>query len=479
MSETEIKRLVSSVKSKSDNNMNLYEHFEKLLLTKMEINDDKKFLDLLEDISIRIKKTGHYIDKNECVEALRNYLTEYNKNVNSKKLIVEDIVKKPDDDQPKVGYVPDYHNIFQTLEWAGISLEEKESFMLTNSLRNLVYNKNLTSAVFWGKIYGTKNDYYIAEVTGGEYPEPVNPEPELEKRGEDGINKSIYFVCTDLTGEWIELSDVRPSMLIASRKIRYIFSGDLNKKICTNPHFPGKEIDYLRCQIARINHGTYIVPNVNSYTFDKEAQYKQLEQNPEAKPLKHNDYLNMKNWIHYLPGILKEGRINHFDREPPKEDMDKEIFMKSIIASDPFDIRMQSITEDKNIFSLVPNVKIPSWKMQYVYDDKIYINPEIKKNEDPDAEQKDNTVNYTMVCLRSLRWPGSYTVKAKNQIFRFYFGWGLKFAEYSMGQTFVYEHFPNIPNDPDDAVEYPEPNSPPHEEENKDKNQNQENIEDN
>ena len=42
--------------------------------------------------------------------------------------------------------------------------------MLRNSLRNLTYTKNLTSAVFWGKIYGTKNDYYIAEVTGGEYP---------------------------------------------------------------------------------------------------------------------------------------------------------------------------------------------------------------------------------------------------------------------------------------------------------------------
>jgi radial spoke head protein 4A len=333
--------------------------------------------------------------------------------------------------------------------------------MLTNSLRNLSYNKNLTSAVFWGKIYGTKNDYYIAEVTGGEYPEAVNPEPDQEKRGEDGVNKNVYFVATSLTGEWVELPDVRPSLLIASRKIRYIFSGELNKKICTNPHFAGKEIDYLRCQIARVNHGTHIVPNVNSYTFDKEAQYKPLEPNTEAKPLKHNDYLVMKNWIHYLPGILKEGRINHFDREPPKEDMDKEVFMKSIIQADPFDNRMQSITEDRNLFSLIPSVKIPSWKMQYVYDDKIYINPEILKNEDPDAEQKDNTVNYTILCLRSLRWPGSYTVRAKNQLFRFYFGWGQKFAEYSMGQTFVYEHFPSIPNDPDDVTEFPEPNFPP------------------
>jgi hypothetical protein len=99
--ETEIKRLISSIHSKNDPNYNLYEHVEKLYQTRMELNDDKKFLDFFEDISIRIKKTGQYVDKNELVEALRNYLNEFNKNVSSKKLVIDDILRKPDDEQPR------------------------------------------------------------------------------------------------------------------------------------------------------------------------------------------------------------------------------------------------------------------------------------------------------------------------------------------------------------------------------------------
>jgi hypothetical protein len=171
MSETEnIVQLLSSIKSKDNPENNLYEHFQKLYHTRMELNDDPKFIDLLEDISIRIKKTGHYIDKMDIHDSLHVYLNDYCKNVKAKRLVVNELPRKEDDDSPKVGYVPDYHSLFQNFEWVGLSMGEKESFMLTNSLRNLTYNKGLSSAVFWGKIYGKDKDYYIAEVTGGEYP---------------------------------------------------------------------------------------------------------------------------------------------------------------------------------------------------------------------------------------------------------------------------------------------------------------------
>ena len=35
-----------------------------------------------------------------------------------------------------VNFISDYHSIFQKLSYAGISLGEEESFLLTNSLRN-------------------------------------------------------------------------------------------------------------------------------------------------------------------------------------------------------------------------------------------------------------------------------------------------------------------------------------------------------
>jgi hypothetical protein len=296
--------------------------------------------------------------------------------------------------------------------------------------------------------------------------EPLNPEPEQEKRGEDGVNQFVYFVTNDLTGEWVELPDVKPSLLIASRKIRYIFSGNLKKTIVTNPHFPGTEGDLLRCQIARITHGTTIAASINNYTFDKDAPFKPLELNEEAKKFQTNDYLNMRNWIHYFPGVLKEGRISHFEREPP-EGVDAEEFMNKIKKADPFDTRMQSIADDKPILSVNPNVKISAWKMQYFYDDKIYIHPEIVNDpeETDPSNLKDTTVNYTIICLRSLRWPGAYTIRLKGQNYNIYFGWGQKFAEYQIGQSFVFESFPDIPQEPEDAEEIPEPNSPPHEKE--------------
>ena len=62
-----------------------------------------------------------------------------------------------------VGNVPEYYSIFQTLEWVGISIGAKESYLLTNSLRNYLAKKGLSSIKFWGKIYGTQKDYFIAE----------------------------------------------------------------------------------------------------------------------------------------------------------------------------------------------------------------------------------------------------------------------------------------------------------------------------
>lgn len=287
-------------------------------------------------------------------------------------------------------------------------------------------------------------------------------EPEQEKRGEDGLNKNIYFVTNDLTGEWQELPDVRPSLLRAARRIRYIFTGNLKRQIITNPHFNGLEKDYLRCQIARITHNTNIVPNTNHYKVaDPESPYKPLEKNEEAKSIKINDALNLKNWIHFLPGILKEGRINHFEREVP-EGVDPDEFKKSYISKDPFDKRMKSIADDMPLPSSITNIKLPSWKIQYVYDDKIYTNPNIKLNpeeEDPN-NQKDNTANYTVVCIRSLRWPGSHMIRYKNDNYNIYFGWGHKFADTLMGENFVYEDFPNIPHNPEDTTDCTEPNEP-------------------
>jgi radial spoke head protein 4A len=78
-----------------------------------------------------------------------------------------------------------------------------------------------------------------------------------------------YWVTTDLlNADWKELPIVTPDQINAARRIKYIFTGDLDRPICTNPHFKGKEAHLLKCQIVRISFSCQVVPrtmhNVNA-----------------------------------------------------------------------------------------------------------------------------------------------------------------------------------------------------------------------
>jgi radial spoke head protein 4A len=172
-SQEDLFNLLSTIKSK-DGNKNIYDHLMKLFETQMELNDDKKFLDLFEDISLKIKSSeGKYFDEEaeKSFNSLLTYLEEFNVHAKSKKTLIEPLVKKEGDEitpVTQVGYVPEYHNLFQIFEWFGLSMGEKMAYLLTNSLRNLASAKNLGNVIFWGKIYGSEKDYYIAEAIGGE-----------------------------------------------------------------------------------------------------------------------------------------------------------------------------------------------------------------------------------------------------------------------------------------------------------------------
>lgn len=117
-------------------------------------------------------------------------------------------------------------------------------------------------------MYGLERDYFIAEVTiEGEEPEEVKEgdeeevqEPNVEERG-TGVNKYAYYVTNEIvSGSWTRLPDLKPSQLRAARQIKVTFTGDLERKIMTNPFFFGLEMHYLRAQIARISHSTTIFP---------------------------------------------------------------------------------------------------------------------------------------------------------------------------------------------------------------------------
>lgn len=169
--DSKVHELLSKVKSSNDPNYTLYHHLQKLYQVKLELNNDEKFLDLFEDISLRIRKEGQYMLEESIDKNIFFYLEEYCKNINKKKSLISPLMKT-DTEQPEpfgpVGSVPEYYNIFQTLEWVGISIGSKESYLLTNSLRNFIAKKGLKGLRFWGKIYGSKKDYFIAELPEAE-----------------------------------------------------------------------------------------------------------------------------------------------------------------------------------------------------------------------------------------------------------------------------------------------------------------------
>lgn len=106
------------------------------------------------------------------------------------------------------------------------------------SLKKMVVDTGAGSVRFFGKVFGTEKDYYIVEGTlegededGGEKP------ADFEARG-SGVNKYVYWVTDNvLKGSWIKLPDLLPSDIIQARSIRVQFSGDLDRKIYTNPYF--------------------------------------------------------------------------------------------------------------------------------------------------------------------------------------------------------------------------------------------------
>lgn len=458
ITKSKLANLLSSIKSK-DGKHNLLEHLNKMYLIKAQMNNDELFNDCFEDISQRIKKN--------CIPLFQTIPRPLPINSKEKNLL-KPLVKIEPENEPvpitQINFVPDYIDIFTKLSFAGISFGDKESLLINTSLRNLSSTLQGGNVTFFGKIRGTLKDYYIAEATEIEPPAEAIYDADMEKRKEDGINRNVFYVTNDLSDKWEELPDVKPSMIIASRKIRYILTGDLNRQIYSNPYFFGKEKHYLRCQIARIYHGTKLVPSVGHFTVeDPEQPFKQLTPSEKQKPFTNEEISDMKTWIHFPPSILNCGRVSHFIDETP-EGVDPDEYRKKIMDKDPFEKRIKPITNDKGIESGFKSdyIEITPWRLDQYYENNIYINPYIKMLDEnsPDFdpnEQKDNKANYTITVVRSLRWPGAINVYMGKESYFFYIGDGLKFRNTITEGIFNYKKFPTIPNDLDDKEDQPEP----------------------
>lgn len=219
-----------------------------------------------------------------------------------------------------------------------------------------------------------------------------------------------YWVATDLlNGDWRELPIVNPDQINASRRIKYIFTGNLDKPICTNPHFKGNESHLLKCQIVRINFSCQLVPrsmfNVNAE--DK----KEIEPAGEEWKLPNFGFLSsLENWVHHPQNILKNGRLTLLKPNIPEGvEVDEEKLMKELEAKDPLEDRLKPASADKFGGD-------NAWALKIVGD----------TNEYRTMSKGKDTVNYGYICIKSLVWKGWTLVYHNKQWSSIYVGQGSK-----------------------------------------------------
>ena len=130
----------------------------------------------------------------------------------------------------------------------------------------------------------------------------------------------VFWVTNNLLNDWIQLPDCRPQDIKQARLIKHVFSGDLNAEVDTNPNFVGKERHFLRATLARIFHGTAIVPKgmLNPPDEDNpEVRFAEEWAFPKTEELK-----DLANWSNQWPILLKAGRTKHLPPEGvPEEEL--------------------------------------------------------------------------------------------------------------------------------------------------------------
>lgn len=275
---------------------------------------------------------------------------------------------------------------------------------------------------------GTSANYYVLETDlvraeeNAENPEggdggaaAKQPDPSVVPIEENmGVNKYTYFVTTHLFSSWTQLPDVESQVLQASRTIKHYVTGELNSDIAIHPPFPGKEKDYLRAQIARIAASTLVAPK-GIYILNKEPEPPaedapkkttdtvdayNAETLPGIDPVPAEeqkfddlyDITNLNNWVHIQPAILQsQGRVTLY-KPPPKEGEE---------AAEGGEGAEKKAPSVEQVLPLLASLSL---------EQPMLVNTHLAEMPAWAIHKCQKTLSAPIVVLRSLRWPGAYTL---------------------------------------------------------------------
>jgi len=327
---------------------------------------------------------------------------------------------------------PNFEQDAEMFDWAGVNFGEEESYKICKAIKRLAQMSGGDNMRFFGKIYGTKRDYWIICGKLKEAEETVTAK-HIEKRGQ-GVNAQVFWVTDNLLNDWIQLPECRPEHIMVARMIKHVFTGDLNAEINSNPPFPGKERHLLRATLARISFATQIVPK-GLFEIDEETNEMKFTEDFQVPPFE--ELKSLESWGNLHPIILQAGRVTHSEPEGMEEDA-KEAYMADLEEKDKTEERFRAIQEHKPM----PGLET-AWLVKIVGDQQQY-------NLLPPRE---GTTTYSVMVLRSLRWPGAITVTKGGKCAFCYLGYGLKRGDPSYNPT----EPPEVQKDPQDQYENPEP----------------------
>jgi radial spoke head protein 4A len=435
----------------SGGDTSLYDHLSEVLLQVLE-KKPKNVLESFENISRTVKS---------------NRLTATGENPPQKANIDGPLLsvakrqiklfEKPDGEDgdangPATAIVPNVFKEQQIYEQCGVGIGREEAVLLQFAIQELAktVGDSVISLRFWGKILGTKADYYIVEGTLADGAEDNDPEPEsgdanggeaadAPSGGDDdqatalgeledvpkpffkkppvipmelgsGGNKHRYWVCSEPSQAWTKLPPVTPSQITVARKIKKLFTGTLAAPVHSYPPFKGTEANLLRAQIARISAATHVSP-AGYFAFPEEEPEEEdvplvLETVQDFEGLAMEELGKPDAWAHHSAALLPQGRCQWYsvtqDKEENDDDDDEDVddapeeeepetappLLAALVEDQPNDADYGAAWSAKTYPSYAPEV----------------------------------------ACISSNNWPGAYAVATdRGTYFRnLYIGWGQK-----------------------------------------------------
>jgi len=175
-------------------------------------------------------------------------------------------------------------------------------------------------------------------------------------------------------------------MIVVSRQIKRMLTGNLDAFVPSYPPFPGNESYLLRAQLGRIAASTSIAPS-DYYVADEDGNVK-LADEPAYTAKSSSDVSVQEGWKHFEPELNKLGRVTKLpssgDEENPVE-----------IDGDEAQVALRDLQEGQWVFRTTPGGAA--------------------------------TTDKSIVVGRSILWPGALAVVSGTSFINIYIGNGISY----------------------------------------------------